>query len=110
MMSNHAQYPSRPPAYWVPQPTPIQQHSAIGRAAFVGAVMGASRAAAGALKQEKTDSSVMGDVLAGMVTGGLATAGVVAVGERIGLRNSVTNTAVMFLAGTALLYTLQKPS
>ncbi|MCV6636566.1 hypothetical protein [Candidatus Albibeggiatoa sp. nov. NOAA] len=103
MTNYYAPYP--PPQYpqAIPQPT-----STVKRAALVGAVMGAAGATAGYLKQEETDSGMIGDVLAGAVTGGLATAGVVTVGEAFGMKPTLPSTAVMFLAGTALLYTLKK--
>ncbi len=93
--------------YYMPQPFP-QPSSGVKKAALVGAVMGAAGATAHYLKQEQTDSGMIGDVLAGAVTGGLATASVVAMGETFGMRPTLSSTAVMFITGTALLYTMKK--
>lgn len=104
-MSYYTSYPYTMPEYF-PQPIP-RQTSAVKNAALVGAIMGAAGATAGYLKKDQTDSGVIGDILVGAVTGGLATAGVVAVGENIGLKHSASNTAVMFVTATALLYAMQ---
>jgi len=104
-MSYYTSYPYPVPQYF-PQPVP-RQTSAVKNAAIVGAIMGAAGATAGYLKQDQPDSGVIGNILAGAVTGGLATAGVVAAGESIGIKHSVSNTAVMFVTATALLYAMK---
>ena len=105
-MSYYTSYPYAAPQYF-PQPIP-RQTSGVKNAALVGAVMGAAGATAGPPHAIHARApGVIGDILVGAVTGGLATAGVVAVGESIGLKHSVSSTAVMFVTATALLYAMQ---
>jgi uncharacterized membrane protein YoaK (UPF0700 family) len=97
-MHNYMSYPHYP------------TKSAVKNAMFVGAIMGAAGATAHNLKQQQLDSSVMADILAGAVTGSLTTAGVIAVGEAVGMERSAASTAAMFVTATALLYALKKSS
>lgn len=94
--------------YGMSYPSYSPPNSAVKNAMFVGAIMGAAGATAHSLKQEKLDSSVITDVLVGAVTSSLATAGVIAVGEAVGMKHSTASTTAMFLTATTLLYVLKK--
>ncbi|OUD15028.1 hypothetical protein [Thioflexithrix psekupsensis] len=106
----YSYFPMTYPIAYPPVSAPVLS-SSVKRAAWVGAVMGAAGATASHLKNNTTpDAGLIGDILAGAVAGSLATAGVTVVSEGLGVKNPLSNSAVMFLTGTALLYVMQNRS
>jgi hypothetical protein len=84
-------------------------YNSIMKDASLGAMMGATAAAAVQLKKadEKTRSNnPLGEILRAGVVSGLATAAASAVSQSMGHKNTVTTMAAMFATGTAMMYLL----
>lgn len=93
---------------------PIEQYEqancptcSIIKDATLGAMVGATAAAAVQLKKDKkTGENPVGVILKTGIASGLATGAASAVGSTMGNKNTLTTLAAMFATGTAMMYLL----
>ncbi len=105
---SYSSYPHYPPSFVAPFPayaTPVVHN------ALLGALIGSATAAATQLQVPAQQQAAypLGKILKTGVATGIATALVTVLGQTISPHHSkVATTATLFVAGTALLYTLSK--
>lgn len=95
-------------SYYQEEQKACHTYSSIMKDATLGAMVGATAAAAIQLKNPNNNGSenAFGKILGAGVASGLATAAASAVGNSMGQKSTLTTIAAMFATGTAMMYLL----